>query len=45
MPNFRKYSYSQDAMVVINFDDQLQPDTFEFTFHRLVDGHIDLSPF
>ncbi|MFD2311871.1 transposase, partial [Microbulbifer halophilus] len=45
MPNFRKYSYSQDAMVVINFEDQLQPGTFEFTLHRLIDGHIDLSPF
>ncbi|MFC4877211.1 transposase [Microbulbifer halophilus] len=45
MPNFRKYSYSQDAMAAINFEDQLQPGTFEFTLHRLIDGHIDLSPF
>ncbi|MFC6633698.1 hypothetical protein [Microbulbifer taiwanensis] len=45
MPNFKKYSYSQGAMVVINFEDQLQPGTFEFTLHQLIDNHIVLSPF
>lgn len=45
MPNFKKYSYSQSAMVVINFEEQLQPGTFEFTLHKLIDNHIDLSAF
>lgn len=45
MPNFKKYSYDQTAMVVINFEEQLQPNTFEFTLHRLIDGHINLSAF
>lgn len=45
MSNFRQYSYSQDAMIVVNFEDQLQTGSFEFTFHRLIDGHIDLSSF
>jgi len=45
MPNFKKYSYDQTAMVVINFEEQLQPNTFEFTLHRLIDDHIDLSAF
>jgi len=45
MPNFKKYSYDQTAMVVINFEEQLQPNTFEFTLHRLIDNHIDLSSF
>jgi transposase len=45
MPNFKKYNYNQDAMVVINFEEQLQPDTFEFTLHHLIDNHIDLSCF
>lgn len=45
MPNFKKYSYDQIAMVVINFEEQLQPNTFEFTLHRLIDNHIDLSIF
>jgi len=45
MPNFKKYNYDQTAMVVINFEEQLQPNTFEFTLHRLIDNHIDLSAF
>jgi transposase len=32
-------------MVVINFEEQLQPGTFEFTLHKLIDNHIDLSVF
>ena len=45
MPNFKKYDYSQSAMVVIDFEEQLQPGTFEFTLHKLIDDHIDLSAF
>lgn len=45
MPNFKKYNYDQTAMVVINFEEQLQPNTFEFTLHRLIDAHIDLAAF
>ena len=45
MPNFKKYNYNQNAMVVINFEEQIQPGTFEFTLHRLIDNHIDLSAF
>ncbi len=43
--NFKKYDYSQSAMVVINFEEQLQPNTFEYTLHRLIDDHIVLSAF
>ncbi|KUJ83588.1 transposase [Microbulbifer flavimaris] len=45
MPNFKRYNYNQDAMVVINFEEQLQPGTFEFTLHHLIDNHIDLCAF
>ena len=45
MPNFKKNSYDQIAMVVINFEEQLQPDTFEFTLHKLIDNNIDLACF
>lgn len=45
MPNFKKYDYNQTVMIVINFEEQLQPNTFEFTLHRLIDNHIDLSAF
>lgn len=45
MPNFKKYSYDQSVMVVINFEEQLRPGTFEFTLHHLIDSRIDLSAF
>jgi transposase len=45
MPNFKKYNYSQSAMIVVDFEEQLQPGTFEFTLHKLIDNHIDLSVF
>ncbi len=45
MPNFKHYDYNQNAMVVINFQDQIQPDTFEFALHELIEHHIDLSAF
>lgn len=45
MPNFKPYDYNQDAMVVINFLEQLRPKTFEHTLHNLIDHHIDLSAF
>ncbi len=45
MPNFKKYNYNQTTMVVINFEEQLQPNTFEYTLHQLIDNHIDLTAF
>jgi transposase len=45
MPNFKKYNYNQDAMIVVNFEEQLQPNTFELALHRLIENHIDLSTF
>jgi transposase len=45
MANFIKYSYNQNVMVVINFEDQLQPNTFEFTLHHLIENEVDLSAF
>lgn len=45
MPTFKPYNYNQNTMVVINFKDQLQPGTFEFAVHHLVDTKLDLSIF
>lgn len=45
MPQFKPYDYNQDAMVVINFEEQIQPGSFEFTLHHLIENHIDLSAF
>ncbi|BCB61389.1 hypothetical protein HaloA020_20900 [Halomonas sp. A020] len=35
MPRFKPYNYDQNAMVVINYQDQLQPSTFEHAVHYL----------
>lgn len=43
MPNFIPYDYNQSAMVVINFQDQLQPGTFEHAIHFLITNKLDLS--
>ncbi len=43
MPKFKSYDYNQSAMVVINFEEQLQPGTFEHAIHYLIDNKLDLS--
>ncbi len=43
MPNFIPYDYSQSTMIVINFEDQLQPGTFEHAINYLVENKLDLS--
>ena len=45
MPNFKKYNYNQTLMVVINFEEQIQSNIFEFTRHHLIANSIALSPF
>ena len=45
MAKFKKYNYKQDTMLVINFEEQLQPGTFEHAIHYLIDHKIDLSSF
>ena len=45
MPNFKKYSYNQDSMVVINFEEQIQQNPFAYSIHKLIDDHIDLASF
>lgn len=45
MPKFKPYNYNQHAMVVINYQDQLQPGTFEHAIHHLIDHKLDLSVF
>ena len=43
MPKFKHYDYNQSAMVVINYEEQLQPGTFEHAIHYLIDNKLDLS--
>lgn len=45
MPNFIPYDYRQDTMVVINFEDQILPGTFEHALHLLIEHKLDLSAF
>ena len=45
MPNFKHYNYNQSAMVIVNFEDQIQPGTVEHTVHYLIDNSLDLSIF
>ncbi|MEM8490103.1 MAG: IS1182 family transposase [Pseudomonadota bacterium] len=45
MPNFKPFDYAQSAMVVVNFEEQLQPGTFEFTLHHLINNKVNLSAF
>lgn len=45
MANFIKYDYKQDVMLVVNFVEQLQPGTFEYAIHYLIDHKLDLSVF
>ncbi|MCU7806956.1 MAG: IS1182 family transposase [Candidatus Thiodiazotropha sp. (ex Semelilucina semeliformis)] len=45
MPKFIPYDYNQSAMVVINYQDQLQPGTYEHALHHLLDKKLDLSVF
>ncbi|MEP0355276.1 transposase [Paraglaciecola sp.] len=45
MPRFIPLNYQQNSMVVINYLDQLQPGTFEYAIHHLIDDKLDLSVF
>ncbi len=45
MAKFKPYDYRQTSMVVINYEDQLQPGTFEHAIHHLVDKKLDLTIF
>jgi transposase len=45
MPNFKPDNYDQSAMVVINFEEQLELDPFALTLHHLIENSIDLSVF
>lgn len=45
MPKFKPYNYNQTSMVVINFEEQIQPGTFEHALHYLISDRLDLSAF
>ena len=45
MPRYKQYDYNQDSMIVINFEEQIQPGTFEYALHYLISDRLDLTPF
>ena len=45
MPRFKHYNYDQSAMVVINYQEQPQPGTFEHAVNYLIEHKLDLSVF
>ena len=45
MPKFIPYDHNQSALVVINYQDQLQPGSFEHAIHHLIENKLDLSVF
>ena len=45
MPRFKHCNYDQDAMVVINYQEQLQPGTFEQSVRYLIEHKLDLKVF
>ena len=45
MPKFIPYDYNQSSMVVINYQAQLQPGTFEHAIHPLISQRLDLTIF
>ncbi len=45
MPNFKSYNYKQSSMVVIDFEEQIQPGTFEYALHHLINDRLDLDIF
>lgn len=45
MARFRTCDYSQTTMVAVNYEDQLQPGTFEHALHHLIEKRLDLSAF
>lgn len=43
MPRFKVSNYDQNAIVVINYQDQLQSDTFEHAVYYLIQHKLDFS--
>lgn len=45
MARYIPYDYNQNAMVVVNFRDQIHPGVFESALHYLIEHKLDLSVF
>lgn len=45
MPRYKPYDYKQSKLVVVDYEAQLQPGTFEHALHHLIEKKLDLSIF
>ncbi len=45
MAKYLPYDYSQNTMLAVNFEDQIQPGSFEHALHYLIEHKLDLSIF
>lgn len=45
MPQYKHYDHDQTSMVVINFEEQIQPGSFEYALHHLISDRLGLTPF
>ncbi len=45
MPNYKPYNLDQMKLIPVNFHRQIQPGSFEFTLHALIEDDIDLRVF
>lgn len=45
MPRFEPYNHDQNAMVMINYQDQFHPSTFEHGVNYLIEHKSDLTVF
>lgn len=41
MARFKTYDYSQGLMVPVNLDEQIEPGTFEYALHHLIEARYD----
>ena len=45
MARYKHYDYGQKKLLAVSFEQQILPGTFEYTLHRMIEEHIDLSVF
>ena len=45
MARYKTVNYAQMKMVVVSYDRQILPGTFEHTLSQLIDQDIDMTPF
>jgi len=45
MPRYKSYNYNQGQFIPIQFDKQIQPDSFEYALNYIVDHKLDVTAF